>query len=304
MLILSLFSGMAGAATPPADNAQTCSSVDLSKSPGLGEPLNADGTGWCFAYSTADLISFKLHQRVSAFSVATNFFHVEEHGLFSWFTNNRTLPMVKSGGNVPAAFKDAVKTGHLCSEEELPSDYSHNDLYRYTTAVQELRSANDETVSCRMIKKPFPSLLGQEMKDIINNYHGEDRLVALAEASCKHPVSIPPISQKTVSLSKDPDLTGLDQQLDHNNIVSFSHDPGFYYEGPNFTPDKMIYDHQATIVGRKFVNGACMYKVKQDHGRRKYDDYKEPYRDESAGGYVWVDKKTIEKFSESYTYVE
>lgn len=49
----------------------TCSDKDFRAS--LGEPRDQGDTGWCFAHTTADLITQKTGRRVSAFSIATDF---------------------------------------------------------------------------------------------------------------------------------------------------------------------------------------------------------------------------------------
>ena len=304
IVFISCLISLAALAENAPDNAQTCSTVKLADSPGLGAPSNRDGTGWCYAYSAADLISFKLKQQVSPMSVTMTNTDVSKHSLMSWITYDNSEPISHRGGYVEDALKAVNKKGVLCSENELPSDYSNNDLYKYLKAVEGLQSADDKTVACRDIRKPFPNLLAQEMKDIINSYHGDERLIQLAKASCKHPVQVPPLNFQTTSLKNDPTLSGLDDQLDHHNIVSFSHDINFFFAGPQYNPKKMTYDHQATIVGRQFVNGKCLYEVKGSSGREFNYKYASPYKETNAGGYVWVDKQSIEKFSESYTYVE
>ena len=49
----------------------TCSTIDLRAS--LGPPRDQGNTGWCYAFTAADLISQKLRTRVSAFDIATGF---------------------------------------------------------------------------------------------------------------------------------------------------------------------------------------------------------------------------------------
>lgn len=56
------------AATPAADD---CAPVDLRAD--LGAPRDQGNTGWCFAHTTADLISQKTRVRVSAFDLGVQF---------------------------------------------------------------------------------------------------------------------------------------------------------------------------------------------------------------------------------------
>ncbi|HEX7673362.1 MAG TPA: hypothetical protein VF412_04275 [Bdellovibrio sp.] len=288
--------------TQAADNAQTCSTTDLSKSPGLEAPINRDGTGWCYAYSAADLVSFKMKQRVSAFDIAANFHEMIRTSIIKRFTHVKTQNIIDSGGNIDEAL-ESVSGKAVCSEKELPSDYNNNDLQKYLRKVMALPGKQEDAASCAAISKAYPTILSKDIKGILEAYGGDRRIIELAKASCKHRIQVSDLKFHTEKI-KNQDISILDTQLDKGNIVSFEHDPGFFFLGPNYNPDKKIYDHQATIVGRRFKDGQCQYLVKGSSGRDKNYKYAAPYKDNNTGGYVWVDKDTIAKFTGSMTYVE
>lgn len=285
------------------DDSKTCSSKDLSQSPGLEAPLNRDGTGWCYAFSAADLVSFKIKKRISAFDVATQFHESIRSSLVKRFTHNKTMHMLESGGNIEEAL-EAASGRPMCSEAELPSDYNNNSMYDYVSQVESLKAANSPSATCEGVKKLFPSLLADEVKNILSAYKGEERTMQLALASCKNKIQVPKIRYQSFKVKDDPSLKDLDKQLDAGNILAFDHDPRFFILGPDYTPKKIDYTHIATVVGRKFINGQCMYKIKGSSGRNKNYKYASPYKENNSGGYVWVDKKTLAKFSEKFTYVE
>lgn len=57
---------------------QRCETIDLR--PEMGAPWDQGGTGWCYAFTAAQLVSFKLKKKVSAFDLAlqANFSSIED----------------------------------------------------------------------------------------------------------------------------------------------------------------------------------------------------------------------------------
>lgn len=286
-----------------ADTQGTCPPLDLSKSPGLEAPLNRDGIGWCYAYSAADLISFKLKQRVSSFDAGLQFHNMIRQSLWKRFTHAKTGHMLEIGGNIQEVLEAAQMRG-LCSEKELPSDYSGNDLYNYLRQVESFKLSDVGTPRCDGISQFFPALMIEDMKKVLSRYEGEARLIELAGASCRQRIQVPSLKVRNVDVAKDPQLKTLDEQLNKNNIVSLSQDMSFLFYGPDHKPKKRVSNHQVTVVGRRFKEGKCQYQLKGSSGRHKNYRYAEPYRSNNSGGYVWVDRETLARFSDEMTYVE
>ena len=86
-----------------------CSDIDHSEE--LGLPYDNAGFGWCYAYSAADLLSFKLKQKFSvpAIALSGSILHFGE----------KTIEDT-SGGFVELAVIGAINQG-LCRERDFPS---------------------------------------------------------------------------------------------------------------------------------------------------------------------------------------
>lgn len=88
-----------------------CSNVDL-RNEDLGDARDQGRIGWCFAYATADLITYELGEKVSARSVAQNYHHKR---------NADTAELFIAGGTIKKAADASMEFG-LCTEKMMPSD--------------------------------------------------------------------------------------------------------------------------------------------------------------------------------------
>lgn len=286
-----------------AQDQNQCSTIDLSKSPGLDEPLSRGDTGWCYAYATADLVSFKLKQRVSAFYIAAKFHDYRDSSWWLKMTTAKTEKFVYSGGNIEHSLK-AISNQTLCSEKDLPSDFYRIKLAKYSSEIEKLNSKNIDTRACDSLSKIFPKLVTNDLKQIIQDYQGDDRIIQMALSSCRNDVKIPELKPKIISIKKDPQLKSIDEQLSKNNIVSFAHDMSFYFTGNRLPKDRA--NHEATIVGRRWNKQSqeCEYMVRGSSGQLKNYQYTSPYKENNHGGYVWVSKETLKAYTEEVTYLE
>jgi len=102
-----------GNSTDLKSTIETCTPVDLRNKLG---PLRDQGkTGWCFAYTAADLLTAKLGKEVSAIGVAIS---TKTDSIYSFFDKLKRNSAFRSG------FIDSVillSQKNICLEKELPS---------------------------------------------------------------------------------------------------------------------------------------------------------------------------------------
>lgn len=87
---------------------QDCQPVDYSEQ--LGPQDDQEDSGWCYAYSVAELFSFHLKEKVSAPVLALD-----------RDTRKQVTPKKTKGGVIYPTFKRAIKDG-LCKASEFPFD--------------------------------------------------------------------------------------------------------------------------------------------------------------------------------------
>lgn len=116
----------------------------------LGAPRHQGNTGWCFAYTAAEMVSYKTGERASAASIARS--HYFNGGIFTRMSNSRY------GGHVNAALERSKKEG-ICSEASVSSqNYSPDNIkaavcsnpskaiQRYQVVGQSAYPRNGETL--------------------------------------------------------------------------------------------------------------------------------------------------------------
>jgi hypothetical protein len=92
--------------------------------------------GWCFAFATADLLSVKLGEPVSAFGLANSYYRdapllhegASVQDVYSYIISDLDRELARSGldleGGFPARLLGtAIENGFVCSEESSPSEF-------------------------------------------------------------------------------------------------------------------------------------------------------------------------------------
>ena len=86
-------------------------------------PRHQDTIGWCYAYTAADLLSFKTGKTISAIDVANAYNNVGPVAMLDRLMGAKESEI--EGGLIADAASAALKRG-LCLEEKLPSTYTGN----------------------------------------------------------------------------------------------------------------------------------------------------------------------------------
>lgn len=275
ILVLVAFSGPGPSKTLRADTTaqNACSPVDL-RGPRLGAVRNQGGSNVCWAYAGADLLSYRLGQRISAVDLVSSQRLRERQAFLSILNRKRYQGAnLNSADSEISAIPFAARRG-LCLEHDLPdsipaepddlvltlSQGRDNLLY----LIQEKQFPDRITgQSCGPALDSLPLLSQAELLKIIAAVPaatGEAGVLnALVDAECSGR-RLPPYSiQLHVDYSSD--LKAIDQQLSRGNIVGISYNPSIAY-------GDLALDgrHLSTVVGRRLKDGKCQYLVRNTWG--------------------------------------
>jgi hypothetical protein len=148
----------------------TCSSVDL-RNESLGEVRNQGSIGWCFAYATADLLSYELGEQVSARNVAQNYHHKREADTAEEFIE---------GGSIKAAADSSMEFG-VCKESDMPSNnkmrysandssYSFKDIFLELERLKEVQEDQITEATIKPVLRPWAFKAYQKLFSNADDY--------------------------------------------------------------------------------------------------------------------------------------
>jgi hypothetical protein len=307
-----------------------CSYVDL-RNPSLGIVRNQGSIGWCYSFTAADLVSFKLGIKVSAADLA--FQYTTEHvksmnriyerlRLMSGSVpdskiDEAIIPYstvfqgLREGGESLEAIYYSSKSG-FCLEEDLPSENIDLDQ-----AIQTIKHIEDDKnfVDMAAGKTNYPPCYQEGfnvIQQMFKNIHLDDYLEVLqktlienvpkmlADRTCKNRIQVENLNPQRLygydNKKKEELFSKLDSLLDKKTIVGITYDADIL-TGES-TSDKS--NHVSIIVGRRFnsSNNSCEYLIRNSWGSKC-----EGYVDDCQNGNIWMPKKKLDKSLNSITYI-
>lgn len=170
-----------------------CSSVDLR--PQMGPIANQDGTGWCYAYAAADIVSFKLKKKISPIDIALQN-HKYEDGRNQTAINKATLrgSQLGSGGYPDLSILTAqLEAKGFCPDEkistnDLKENQLNDTLVNFNSVVRDLRyKSKFDKYDCadfEEARKIFPGLSLNEVEDVARAEGSINAASALASKAC------------------------------------------------------------------------------------------------------------------------
>ncbi len=301
--LYSLFLGTLSAA-------EECSTViNENEAVNRENARNQDSVGWCYAYTAADLLSFRLKKKISAVSLYDSNQSIEKD---IQTPNGR-------GGDIAYAITDYLaRKNSLCLEEDLPSSdfmfcaygtYSDllNALYQSTKDFY----ANDQCFS-GSLKSAFPLADSGILKAYTSSFGTKNLVEYLFDLHCKKPsfvgIKLNPINQFYPQSSKEMLLKKIDARLEKGDIV------GFASRWEKLTEsDRRVGGHATLITGRRKNpdTGVCEYLIRNTWGKSCDED-------EASGltcdmicegqlcrytGYLWVETRRIKNSILGITYL-
>jgi len=298
------------ATTPPPKD---CQSVDFRSM--LPPVRDQDSLGWCYAFTAADLVSFKLGKEISAVDMAIS----NEAAKDTYLDELKSLLMgaekvksrATSDGGYPTGAISAAKKKGFCLEVNLPArDVKfaniYGDLSQRFKAIQEFKlnyaefsknSSETARAYCSQqitaIQASFPILQIQDIEKILSRSSNQTAFEELSDLSCGPRIKNVDIESKQIVMVG---LRTADKAPAIDSILDSGRPTGIVYNAGILTdPNSKAYgnvDHVSSIVGRKWNSETktCEYLLRNSWGET-CTRYHFSYQCEK--GYVWIPKDTL-----------
>ena len=248
----------------PHDQA-SCSTVDMR--PQFGDLRNQDGVGWCFAEAGADLLSQKLGKRVSMMDLSILYY--QQNGIVQQSKTPSSQMADWAGGSTAYAMAAVAHRGNICSEAEMPDDFSQAYLAKPLKAGEDIssrlnrvqildkdyfRHINDAVsnklqnsdITCTAandLREMFPMLnlptLIAALKD------GDDALSVLnwlRQLDCRNPIPVPKDLNIVDETAKEGEgqtlMANIDANLNRGQALGISYNYGPFNLGSKYTAGK------------------------------------------------------------------
>ncbi len=276
---------------------EDCGPVDL-RGPLLGEVRNQGIAGFCFAYAVADLVSFRVGEKISAMDAGVAHF-------FST-SSDSILPTWDEGGETTPTL-DGINSLGWCSEADFPSDELPRDLQkggngRFKPSFERMESwfRSGKGSIMTAVNRVYPHLRRGDVDEIRRaSRTTKEFLVGLTKRNCvsgRRPSAFRAVTVKsTLPNGGDRLIPSLDAWLNQGEIVAIGYSSAEFYSDARLlamleeTDDSL---HASTIVGRRWVDGKCEYLIRDSFGT-DCSIYRTPEKCEA--GHVWVPEDFIHR---------
>ncbi|RYZ92852.1 MAG: hypothetical protein EOP06_02955 [Proteobacteria bacterium] len=260
----------------------SCSAIDYRK---RFPPIrDQDSVGWCYAFTAADLITFKTGVNISPIDIAVS----TESSKESYFQRLKGLflsgdhagaRLTEDGDWAEKAINHAATKG-FCREKDLPSDD-----YRYSQYVGNIKEILTEVGKLRKkaiprtsrgapfcfdkYKQYFPNITASEMADVLDSFSWRPLLDQMVDLTCKSRIKINGLEAKGMIVTSDSSASKL-KNLNH--ILESGRPSGIGYN-PSVIVDRdakieIPGGHDSSIVGRSWNGSECEYIVRNSWGPR------------------------------------
>ena len=277
-----------------------CSSVDLRNN-ALGEVRQQGSAGWCFAYSTADLISHRLNKKISATDLAINFYYQMPE-----MPKSDLLSMASGGSDMGSM---SYINNKYCGEEVMPSsDLEEHSCLKQGRKLEALdvvrlienldRKGLVDLSECELnsIKALYKNISTEEITSTLSNRTLSSfmKINELREKNCQLQ-RIKPVTKLVMksglSIGAD-SLKDINEQLDRNNPISLNYDAHFLLNRPRTFGS--VDNHYSVIVGRRLneSTNTCQYLIRNSWGK-DCSIYPTHYKTQCEEGNIWVDENVL-----------
>jgi hypothetical protein len=302
------------------EKSENCSPVDISNR--LGMVRNQTDIGWCYAFSAADLVTFKLgnsnahmDRRISAADIA--FLHNRVIRRED-FTINGTKSSEQEAGWMGNALRSALQNGGFCWEKDAPSeDLAFGDIKESIAQIegfkeQSFRQGFSPEGLCfayRQTLELFPGLKLVDFQRILNRMGDRnfEFFAKLGDANCRadrspHDIKKEDIVEQFLAGSSGEAIRKtIDEQLDKKNISSIGFQFKMITKKTNETGQ-----HAVTIVGRRFnkEKNTCEYLLRNSWGIGCSESIKPELCAKDHEGHLWVSRDSLESNITNVTYIK
>lgn len=291
-------------------NKTSCEKKDL-RNETLGATRDQDSIGWCYAFTGADLLSYKIGKKVSASDVSLNY--------ASGWTKDLGVTLGRSetsyeGGRIEGAL-DIMKEKGICLEKDFRSDdMAGGSLRNMIDTVDKAKKTYQKgqpicDIGQGASAELFPNINMNDYSEILDRSSRAEFLTELQQKSCGKRESVSNIeviheNAGLNNLSDQKKLTEMiDAQLDKNNISGIGYDASPLVSSQFERPGGERYMHASIVVGRRFneKSNSCEYLIRNSWGK-SCGGYRSPL--ECEEGNVWVPKEDLMKGLINVTYIK
>ncbi|QLY25394.1 hypothetical protein [Bdellovibrio sp. KM01] len=285
-----------------AAESKSCTAIDLRSKTG---PVRNQGTdGWCYAFTVANMVSWKSGKEISAAGVAFGYTDNGYHDLYRMI--GMTQDQITNQGFTTAAFR-ASKHGGFCLESELPSEGFNGINTNVPLAFLDKlgkkavggKISEDEFI--KVAKTMFPNLSKEQFSEIIRKSSKSTYFNTLVRKSCEHRVSADGMEMSFFT-NFDSEKFGkqIEKHLEQGTPVEVGYNADFFAHP--YSPSGNAY-HSSLLVGRRMnpKTGQCEYLLKNTYGTTWKPESAEF---DSADGYAWVPKSRMIEATRNASYVK
>lgn len=279
--------------------ARDCSPKDL-RTKALGDVRDQGNAGWCFAYTTADLVSHRMNKKISATDMAINFYYQMPE-----MPKTDKLSAIGGGSDMGAM---TYTENRYCPEEVMPSNsyelpkacapgtrkLEALDVIRLVES-QERNGSELSECQMAMIKALYRNLQTNDIQVILSNSKTSAfmKINELREKNCQDKRLRPEskLSMRSGLRSGFDSIIDIDEQLNRNNPVSLNYDAWFLLKRARTNG---VDNHYSSIVGRRLneQTNTCQYLIRNSWGK-DCSIYPEPYNTQCEEGNIWVDESVL-----------
>ncbi|QDK42007.1 hypothetical protein DOM21_11225 [Bacteriovorax stolpii] len=299
---------------PAISGGKCADKINQNEAVNLDNVRNQDTVGWCYAYTAADLLSYRLKKRISAVSLYNSGQEIEQ--------DIKTRESA-NGGDIKRSIDNYLtKKNGLCLEDDLPSndfkfctDSNYSDfLNNLLSSAREKRIEQDLTSNCfgNDIKKAFPGVDVNFIRNHTNRFGAKKLVEALYDNQCKElsfkGYRAEVISQFTSRYPVDTLMKTINDQISNGEII------GVGYDYNKVNGEEGTGDHGSIVVGRRTnpETGACEYLLRNSWGKNCEQNEGEGLschkNCDSNGcrysGHFWVSESKLKQSISGVTYLK
>ena len=310
--------------------ASSCTPVDLRNNHVPFQSTRHQGnSGWCFAYSAADLVTHYYQKnnpgfdhRFSAVGMTVDYYYNDYFSsAFESLMRRREMPRNLSNvhfGHLEAIFSRTLPSRGLCPESEVTSDRnilghvraieSIGDLRRRTYGDSEISESEgedlvDEVMECAecalALNSVFPNLDMNNLIQVLRKVEDQGYMTRLTNLQCEGRrinTGIPSREQVRTSRNFRESSPEIDRVLDSNSPVLLGYHSTVINKGGDLRSQDFagrLDGHASLIIGRRFneATNKCEYLVRNSKGIScaGYDSSLD-----CSNGQFWLAEETME----------